>query len=289
MQLYFPNFKTKQAAIGMFDYIMASRDSDNDNIIFNSDLNLEHFSGPANTGPIEKYEKQNDEKLYSFLGFVIQNFNKHNAQLFQDLYVLWKLKNKRHGTFVEIGTGYPTGGNNTWILESCLDWNGVCVEPNPVFFDAIEKERKAPLEKYAIHDSSDIQLTLTTPVNFPAGGGIKENIELKFNIDSLIDGLQEISVTTLAITDCLKKHQIPVNFDYLSFDTTGNISDIQTIESMLQNQYQPKVITIGHNYKSHRHDLNTMLQSYGYIREFDYLSRWDDWYCHESLKEISYA
>jgi hypothetical protein len=286
MQLYFPNFKTKQAAIGMFDYLIASKNSNNNNVIFNSDLNLENFSGPGSTETIEKYEKQNNEKLYSFLGFVIQNFNNHNAQVFQDLYVLWKLKNKRHGTFVEIGTGYPTGMNNTWMLESCLDWNGVLVEPNPVFFKAIESERKAPLEKYAIHDSSDIQLTLKTPVNSPAGGGIKENFELKFDINTTTDDSEEISVTTLAITDCLKKHQIPVDFDYLSFDTTGNISDIQTIESMFQNQYQPKVITIGHNYKSHRHDLNTMLQSYGYIREFDYLSQWDDWYCHESLKEI---
>lgn len=284
MQLYFPSFKTKQGAIGIFDYLMASRDSANDNIIFNSDLNLEmlsHLTG--GTGPIEHFDIQNDEKLYSFLGHVIQNFINHNAQVFQDLYVLWKLKNKNHGTFVEIGTGYPTGGNNTWLLESCLNWTGVLVEPNPTFFKSIEKERTSVLEKFAIHDKSDIQLVLMTANNFAPGSGIKENYE--FKIGSVITNTTEILVNTISMTDCLKKHQIPMDFDYLSFDTTGNINDIQTIESMLQSQYFPKIITIGHNYKSHRHNLCNMLQSYGYIREFDYISKWDDWYYHKSLED----
>ena len=219
------------------------------------------------------------------MSYVIQNFNNHNAQVFQDLYVLWKLKNKSHGTFVEIGTGYPTGGNNTWMLESCLDWSGVLVEPNPIFFKSIEKERTSVLEKCAIHDKSNIQLTLTIPNNFAPDGSIKENYELKIGL--IVNEVNEISVNTISIIDCLKKHQIPNDFDYLSFDTTGNITDIQTIESMLQHQYFPKIITIGHNHKSHRHNLCNMLQSYGYIREFDYISRWDDWYYHKSLEEIA--
>jgi hypothetical protein len=221
--------------------------------------------------------------LYSFLGYVIQNFNNHNAQVFQDLYVLWKLKNKNRGTFVEIGTGYPTGGNNTWLLESCLNWVGVLVEPNPVFFKSIRATRTSFLETCAIHDKSDIQLTLVIPTEFPAGGGTKENFESK--VGSPYVEVNEISVNTIALVDCLKKHQISVDFDYLSFDTTGNIGDIQTIESMLQNKYFPKIITIGHNYKSHRHNLCNMLQSYGYIQEFDYISRWDDWYYHKSLED----
>ena len=284
MQLYFPNFKTKQAAIGIIDYLMASKSSDSDNIIFNSDLNLEDLSHlPGGTGPIEKYNIQNDKKIYSFLGFVIQNFNNHNAQVFQDLYVLWKLKNKSYGTFVEIGTAYPTGGNNTWILESNLGWRGVLVEPNPVFFDYIRKARTSVLETCAIHVKSDIQLILVIPNDFHPGGGVKQNFEAKVGANTFKQ--KEISVNTITMTDCLKKYQIPKDFDYLSFDTTGNINDIQIIESMLQEQYFPKIITIGHNYKSHRPNLYNMLQSYGYIREFDYISRWDDWYYHKSLEE----
>jgi hypothetical protein len=197
---------------------------------------------------------------------------------------LWKLKNKSHETFVEVGTGYPTGGNNTWMMESCLKWNGVLVEPNPVFFKSIRESRTSFLETCAIYDQSDIQLTLTIPNAFPPGGGIKKNLEPK--VGSITNDSIEISVNTMKITDCLKKHQISADFDYLSYDTTGNIIDIKVIESMLQNQYFPKIITIGHNYKSHRLNLHNMLQSYGYIREFDYLSRWDDWYYHKSLEDI---
>jgi hypothetical protein len=280
VQLYFPNFKTKQGAIGMFDYLLASRDSNDNNVIFNSDLNLEDLSHlPSGTHLAENNSDNiNNSELYSFLGFVIQNLTTHNAQVFQDLYVLWKLKNKKQGIFVEIGTGYPTGGNNTWILESQLDWHGVLVEPNPTFSQAIQLLRKSELEPYAIYYESDVNLMLQVPVAFSPGGGFKENFE---NIVNPTDvNTVDIPVKTISMSDLLKKHQIPKNFDYLSFDTTGNSLDISALECMFVDQYFPKIITIGHNYKSHRTSLHNMLQSHGYVREFDYLSKWDDWYYH---------
>jgi hypothetical protein len=284
MQIYFPNFKTKQAAIALFDFIDASRYNESDNVIFNSDLNLEDLSNlPGGTRPIEKYNIYNEETLYSFLGHTIQNFLKNSGQLCQDSYVTWKLKNKSNGTFVEVGTGYPSGGNNTWRLESELGWNGVLVEPNPYFHTSIRKIRSSPLETSAIYTKSNVQIPLIVPVGFAPGGGFEEYFENK--IGDSFDDREKIISNTISIIDCFKKYHIPQNFDYLSFDTTGNIIDIPIIESMLINQYLPKIITIGHNYKSHRSDLHSMLQSHGYIREFDYLSRWDDWYYHNSLEE----
>lgn len=276
MQIYFPNFKTKQGAIVMFDYLMASRDSSKGNVIFNSDLNLEDQANlPGGNQPLVQ-DAHNDPELYSFLGFVIENFENHNAQVFQDLYVLWKLNNKSGGTFVEVGTAYPSGSNNTWLLESKLKWSGVLVEPNPYFHGAILQTRKMPLEMNAIHRHTGEELILYIPNDFQPGGAVKDQRENRHGID--VRREDEISVKTISMLDCLEKYKVPKNFDYLSYDTTGNIADIENLESMLANKYIPKVITVGHNYKSHRHALHNMLQSHGYKREFDYLSRWDDWY-----------
>lgn len=284
MQVYFPNFKTKQGAIGIFDYLAASKDSTESNVIFNSDLNLEELTHlPGGTGPIDNYDNVNDSNTRSFIGYVIENLSNKNAQLFQDLYVLWKLKNKNKGIFVEVGTAFPTGNNNTWTLESEAQWQGVLIEPNPVFHKSIMAARSMPLETRAIHYQSDSSLVLEIVNDFHASGGLKENYEIK--VGQVIENSQEVVVDTISFTRCLEKYSIPKDFDYLSYDTTGNQADIQNIREIFAHNYFPKIITIGHNYKSHRPALHNMLQSHGYTREFDYLSKWDDWYYHNTLKD----
>jgi len=284
MQIYFPNFKSKQGCIGTFDYLLASRESQKHNVIYNSDLNLEDLSHlPGGTKDINNTDLSVTDDWYSFLGYVVENFYKSNAQLFQDLYVLWKLKSKTNGKFVEIGTAYPTGLNNTWMMESQLGWSGALVEPNPFFHRLIQNSRSSRLEPKAIHSQSGILIEMDIPNNFHPGAGITIDNEIK--VGAVINDLEKITVQTISLVDCLAKYQISLEFDYLSYDTTGNVSDIQNIKQMLEYGYQPKIITVGHNYKSHRPALLEMLQLFGYVRQYEHLSKWDDWYYHTSLKE----
>lgn len=284
MQIYFPNFKSKQGCIGTFDYLLASRESQERNVIYNSDLNVEDLSHlPGGTQAIDDTNLSVTSDWYSFLGYVVGNFNKSDAQLFQDLYVLWKLKSKTNGKFVEIGTAYPTGLNNTWMLESQLAWTGALVEPNPFFHRIIQQSRSSLLETSAIHSQSGKSIKMEIPNNFHPGGGIANNREIK--VGAVINDSHQITVQTISLVDCLAKYQISLEFDYLSYDTTGNVSDIQNIKQMLEYGYQPSIITVGHNYKSHRPALFEMLQLFGYTRQFEHLSKWDDWYYHTSLKE----
>jgi len=284
MQIYFPNFKSKQGCIGIFDYLLASQESQERNVIYNSDLNVEYLSHlPGGTQAIDDTNLSVTDDWYSFLGYVVENFNKSNAQLFQDLYVLWKLKSKTNGKFVEIGTGYPTGLNNTWTMESQLGWSGALVEPNPFFHRLIQISRSSQLETKAIYTQSGMSIKMNIPNNFHPGAGITINHEIK--VGEVINELQQITVQTISLIDFLEKYQISLEFDYLSYDTTGNVFDIQNIKQMLEHGYRPKTITVGHNYKSHRPALFEMLQLFGYIRQFEHLSKWDDWYYHTSLKE----
>ena len=50
------------------------------------------------------------------------------SQIGQDRIVLKYLKNKKNGTFVDIGCGFPKHINNTYLLENTFDWNGVSVD-----------------------------------------------------------------------------------------------------------------------------------------------------------------
>ena len=50
------------------------------------------------------------------------------SQIGQDRLILKYLKNKKNGTFVDIGCGFPKYINNTYLLETEFDWNGVSVD-----------------------------------------------------------------------------------------------------------------------------------------------------------------
>lgn len=285
MQLYFPNFKTVQGTIGIFDYLVACKDSSDGNVIFNSDLNLEDLMHlPGGTGPVENYNSTDIDAVHSFISFVIANWNNANSQVFQDLYALWALGNKRNGVFVEIGTAYPNWQNNTWIMESQMGWTGALAEANPKFAESIREIRSSPLEVNAIYHKTGLELGFAVADDFEPGGGILENYETKIGNEhhKITD---QFTVKTMAMCDFLAQHSIPKLFDYLSFDTTGNESDVATIESMLTAGYQPGIISTGHNYKSHRPALTNMLKSYGYVKQFDFLSRWDDWYYHTDIEK----
>ncbi len=51
-----------------------------------------------------------------------------NSMEGQDKWVLTVLSGKKEGTYVEIGSGHPIIGNNTFVLESHFGWTGVGVE-----------------------------------------------------------------------------------------------------------------------------------------------------------------
>lgn len=53
---------------------------------------------------------------------------KFYSQIGQDRLVLKYLKNKKNGTFVDIGCGFPKYINNTYTLESELGWSGISVD-----------------------------------------------------------------------------------------------------------------------------------------------------------------
>lgn len=52
------------------------------------------------------------------------------SQIGQDLIVLKYLKNKTNGTFVDVGCGYPSYINNTYLLEKKYGWTGISIDLN---------------------------------------------------------------------------------------------------------------------------------------------------------------
>ena len=68
---------------------------------------------------------------------IIQNY----SEAYQDMFTLALLKGKKNGTYVEIGSGHPTYGNNTYLLEKDFGWKGVSLDISEEFVAAHNNDR----------------------------------------------------------------------------------------------------------------------------------------------------
>jgi len=106
------------------------------NIINN---NLKIYPEP-NHKPIQ-YNKDKYNKLrYKFINS--KKIESNYSQIYQDMFVLSMYNGKKEGTYLEIGSGDPIYGNNTYLLEKYFDWRGVSIDINKDFWYSFQERRK---------------------------------------------------------------------------------------------------------------------------------------------------
>ena len=96
-----------------------------------------------------------------------QNF----SEAYQDMFVLTATNGKENGTYVEIGSGHPSYGNNTYLLEKEFGWNGISIDISEEFINQHRIDRK--------HNSLLKDATL---INYDA---LFSSLEMPENIDYL--------------------------------------------------------------------------------------------------------
>jgi hypothetical protein len=90
---------------------------------------------------IIKYQKHKHDTLkFKFEGS--ENINKNHSQAFQDMFILAATKGKKNGLYLEIGAQQPFYQNNTALLETEYDWNGISIEILPNLCAQFARERK---------------------------------------------------------------------------------------------------------------------------------------------------
>jgi len=84
---------------------------------------------------------QYDEIFVKFYSYILANSRSSKAQLFQDLFVLFMLNEKRGGTFLEFGATDGVELSNSFLLESKYGWRGVLAEPSPQWHKKLKENR----------------------------------------------------------------------------------------------------------------------------------------------------
>lgn len=203
-----------------------------------------------------------------FLGMCVARYPLSRAQLLQDLYVLWRLQDKRGGYFVEFGAMDGVFISNTAILEREFGWTGILSEPNPQWHAALAHNRTSAVDYRAVWGQTGQKVPFAAHQQNPELSAVGPAP------DSVLT--TSINVETVSLRDLLVEHRAPEIVDYLSVDTEGG--EVEILKAF-DFSYRFRVITVEHNFDpAARADIHALLTSHGYRWEFENFSRWDDWY-----------
>lgn len=217
--------------------------------------------------------------LYDFYAFCQKKMHKTQSQILQDLWVLYMLKEKTGGFFVEFGACDGLSMSNTSYLEHDYGWTGILSEPDFHWHDALRVNRSCVIDTRCVADVSG---------NTAEFLSVPEELELSRMKEIVPNDVhersghrakaEEFSVETVSLNDLLQQNNAPREIDYMSIDTEG--SEYEILKNFDFDRYSVSLFTIEHaGEEQKREKIRALMEDRGYARWRTELSRWDDWYC----------
>ena len=217
------------------------------------------------------------KKILFSLGFNVFFGNKE-----QDKWVVEEVFNfKKNGFFVDLAATDGIHENNTFFLEKRLNWKGICIEPNTLFFKNLIKNRNTIFVNKAISSNKK-------KISFFFNGGIGGIIGKEFDNNfkkrkKLLDNPSKKKlikiISSEKLYNVLKKNKAPKVIDYLSLDVEG--AETEVLKNFPFSKYKFLALTIERPTKR----LNKILFKNGYV--FVKNHKVDSFYVHENLKNLS--
>jgi FkbM family methyltransferase len=230
---------------------------------------------------IRRYVKENPaDPGGHFTNYCAINCMNSNAQLFQDLLVIFLLKGKRNGSFVEFGATNGRDLSNTFALEEHFGWKGILAEPAKCWHSALKANRKAAIDTRLVWSQTGAQLEFKE-TEIAELSTLNNLVDKDSNKARRVKGTT-YSVETVSLNDLLKTHNAPREIDYVSIDTEG--SELAILQAFDFADFDIKIMTVEHNFvEPNRQEVFKLLSGKGFMRLFESLSKFDDWYVKRSL------
>lgn len=191
-----------------------------------------------------------------FYNLFINEKNKLYSQHNQDHLISHNFfKNKKNGTFCDVGGNHPLNINNTRYFEE-LGWTGCAFEPLPHMQKLWQQHRKAKFFPYAASNSEgEVTFTIVKDVSGWEDmlSYVKEGSTVDYDYKT-----EDISVRTKLLKDVFLEENITA-IDYMSIDVEGH--ELQVLQGIDFNEVKINTITIENNFggsgqKSHYGDDN---------------------------------
>jgi len=178
----------------------------------------------------------------------------------QDKFIIHNIfHEKKNGYFLDIGASNGISENNTYLFEKYYGWKGICCEPDPRDVMELCKNRTCHIVNCPIYKTTGALINFELHWANHLSGISGYQLENYRSIDSDI-----IHMTTLSLTDCLKRLNAPTAIDYMSLDTEG--SEYEILSTFDFDTYKISYIGLEHNFQEpKRANIKNLLLSKGYV------------------------
>jgi FkbM family methyltransferase len=223
-------------------------------------------------------DQNTHDPLVNFVSFCMKKHRESKSQLFQDLLILYLLKEKRGGFFVEFGATNGVTLSNSYLLENDYGWKGILAEPATCWHKDLKKNRRAKTDHRCVWSESGKRLEFSE-TDYAELSTITSFVEKDLNRDGR-QNAKKYQVETVSLNDLLHHHKAPKKIDYISIDTEG--SELEILNKFDFNTFSVRIFTIEHNYTADRQKIHDLMAVRGYQRIMECFSAFDDWYVNSS-------
>jgi len=181
------------------------------------------------------------------------------GQVEQDKFVCKITKNRKNGTFLEIGSNHPKNLNNTYLLETNFNWRGIMVEYDNKWLPFYKQYRKNSC--HIIDDAVKVDYLKTLQDN-----------KMPYHIDYLQIDLEENNGSTL--------------------------NTLLKLDNNIFDKYKFAVVTFEHDIYRYNHfdtrkKSREIFKKRGYFNVFNDIkddnNPFEDWYVHPELVDMDYV
>jgi len=190
------------------------------------------------------------------------------------LWVVLESRGKTGGYFVEFGATDGVDISSTYLLERDLGWRGILAEPNPVWHEALRRNRKAAIDTRCVFRTTGARVDFAA-TRAPALATIAEFVGCDGHARSRAEH-RVIEVETVSLDDLLDAHGAPRDIDFISIDTEG--SELAILERFDFAKWNVRLFSIEHNMTGQERAIDALMGANGYERRYPVCSPIDAWY-----------
>ena len=107
-----------------------------------------------------------------------------------------------------------------------LNWKGICIEPNPIYFERLKKNRKCNLSNYVIDKKNNEEVKFRID-NGQLGGIVDKDTDNNYKYRSKeLKNANILKLKTKTLQYILDHYKAPKVIDYLSLDVEGSEANV---------------------------------------------------------------
>jgi FkbM family methyltransferase len=182
------------------------------------------------------------KNIFLYYNIYIRNFKFffNSSQFGEDKKILKLFKEKKNGTYLDLGCFHPIRQNNTYLLHK-LGWKGINIDLNPLTIELFKVARPNDINICVAISKKKESKDLFFDNELSSLNTINRNHTLFLKKAFNQINLKKRKVKTNTLTNILKKYKIK-EIDFMNIDIEGN--ELEVIKTINFNKLNIKVICI---------------------------------------------